>query len=766
VGSKPSKPSISAQIFEPKNSKTGRKKSVVDAPTVLADSYSASYVWASLTPERAFRKIGKARLCYLSDEKREALQKAFVFAEKTLRNQAPINGSPAIYHSLGLVDIIKELQLDATTLTAALLINTEDLNSEKQESNLGPGDTISKLFGVHIFKLVSGAGRLGQIRYSLTLETEAESFRRMLMAMSEDIRVMIIHLANRLQNMRCLDQRPTEERRAIARRTLEIYAPIAERLGLYSWARELQDVCMRARFPNRYKTLNLAMSKREGNRKLVIEKLSESLKNTLGSAGLSDFYIKGRRKTVYSVYRKMVRKNKSFDELYDLYGFRIIVDCVDTCYRVLGMVHTTYKPVHGRFHDYIAIPKANGYQSIHTVVVGPHGDRLEVQIRTREMDRVAEAGIAAHWIYKSDGSNDSDSVNSSQLAREWLVELLDPTQHSGNPIEFLEHLKADLYPDEVYVFTPTGDIRKLPRGATALDFAFSVHTKVGLHCAGVRINASLATMPTVLQNGDRVEIITNEDASPTTAWLNYATSGKARSQIRNFLRNQTSEEALALGKRLLAGATKQRLFGRRKISAKVQAKLLAEFGLDTWSDLLIEIGQGIRVPGIVAQQVARLSDVGVLAEGQEEASALVIRGSEGLMISYSKCCSPIPGDPIIGAFTAGHGLAIHTSDCNNTAELRRHPDRCLMVDWDENLDSVFHVRLQVKVNNVAGAFAEVATAIAENGSNINNVDVHEGLESVIQIDFVVDVKDRAHLAKLIRSIYRKEKVAKVTRQNG
>ncbi len=723
-------------------------------------------MWVELAPALALASIQRSSLSYLSADKHLAVQQAFGFAEQHLHDHAPINGRPAVYHSLALVEILGDLQLDVTTLTAALLINTAGGSADLKGVDAHAADNIREAFGDNIAKLVRCVGRLGQIRFSHTLESEAENFRRMLMAMSEDIRVIIIHLANRLQNMRCLEQRPLDERRGIAKRTLEIYAPIAERLGLYSWARELQDVCLRARFPKRYRTLRLAMNKREGNRKLVVEKLSLSLQNTLSNAGLSEFSVTGRRKTVYSVYRKMERKHKSFDEIYDLYGFRVVVDSIDNCYRVLGMIHTTYKPVHGRFYDYIAIPKANGYQSLHTVVVGPHGDRLEVQIRTLEMDRVAEAGVAAHWIYKSEASKESDVARSSHLVREWLVELLDPNQHAGNPVEFLEHLKADLYPDEVYVFTPKGDIRKLPRGATALDFAFAVHTKVGLHCTGVRVNASLASMPTVLQNGDRVEIITREDVSPTSAWLNYATTGKARSQIRLYLKQQTAEQALVLGKRLLAGAMKQKVLGRKKISNKVQAKLLTELGVPTWSDLLIEIGQGNRVADLVARQIVRLSDGAVLADDPTHQAALVIRGSEGLMVTYSKCCSPIPGDPIIGTFTAGHGLAIHTSDCNNTAELRRQPDRCLLVDWDDNIERVFQVRLQVKVHHVAGAFAEVATAIAANGSNINNVDVHEGLGSIIQIDFVVDVSNRAHLARLIRAIYRLDKVAKVTRPNG
>ena len=396
------------------------------------------------------------------------------------------------------------------------------------------------------------------------------------------------------------------------------------------------------------------------------------------------------------------------------------------------------------------------------MVFGPLGDNIEVQIRTREMDQIAEAGVAAHWVYKSD---DLEHESSNHLARQWLLDLLDPAHQTGNAVEFLEHLKTDLYPDEVYVFTPKGDIKKMPRGSTALDFAYAVHTDVGTHCTGARINRALASLPTILNNGDSVEIITSKSSWPNTAWLSYAVTAKARTHIRNYLKQQTKEDALKLGKRLLAGATKQRLFGRRKIPVKVQERLLEELGLQNWSELLIDVGLGRRLPDMIARQIAQLSDEKLEGKviGQE---ALVIRGSEGLLITYSKCCCPVPGDSIFGTFTAGHGLVVHTTDCPNIAELRKQPENCLMVDWDENLDRMFQAKLQVKLNHATGAFAEVAMSIAENGSNINHVDLHEGSDAVRQMDFVVDVKDRTHLAKIIKSIYRAPHVSKVTRQKG
>ena len=683
------------------------------------------------------------------------MYQAFLFAEKAHRGQTRKTGEHYIHHPIEVADTLAELQMDSRTLIAALLHDViEDTGSTLDE--------ITEQFGEDVALLVDGVSKIGQIKFDTKEQAEAENFRKMLMAMSEDVRVMIIKLADRLHNMRTLEIMPDAKRKRISKQTLEIYAPIAERLGLYHWARELQDLCFRYLYPKRHSAISQAIEQREGNRKLIVEKLQASLIATLESSGLEDFEIKGRRKTVFSIYKKMTKKRRSFEELHDIYGFRIIVDTVDNCYRVLGIIHNAYKPIPGRFADYVAIPKANGYQSLHTVVFGPLGDNIEVQIRTQEMDQIAEAGVAAHWIYKSD---DTQHESSNHLARQWLLDLLDPAHQTGNAVEFLEHLKTDLYPDEVYVFTPKGDIKKMPRGSTALDFAYAVHTDVGNHCTGARINRALASLPTILNNGDSVEIITSKSSWPNTAWLSYVVTAKARTHIRNYLKKQTEEDALKLGKRLLAGATKQRLFGRRKIPAKVQARLLEELGLETWSELLIDVGLGKRLPDMVARQIAQLSDDKL--EGKVlGAEALVIRGSEGLLVTYSKCCCPVPGDSIVGTFTAGHGLAVHTSDCPNLSELRKQPENCLMVDWDENLDQKFNAKLQVKLHHVTGAFAEVAMAIAENESNINHVDLHEGSETVRQMDFVIDVKDRTHLAKIIKAIYRAPHVSKVMRQKG
>ena len=703
------------------------------------------------------RSVCKKRLAsYLSEAAIEEIYSAYVFAEKAHRGQVRRTGENYIFHPIEVADTLAALQMDNCSIMAALLHDLiEDTPVTKED--------IKNRFGEDVALLVDGVSKIGLIKFDSHEHAEAENFRKMLMAMSKDVRVMIIKLADRLHNMRTLIAFERKKQQRISQQTLDIYAPIAERLGLYQWARELQDLCFRYLYPKRHHAINKALRDREGNRKLIIENLRKSLHETMTNANIENFEVQGRRKTVFSIYKKMATKRRSFKELHDIYGFRIIVEKPGDCYRTLGIIHNSYKPIPGRFVDYIAIPKTNGYQSLHTVVFGPYGDNIEVQIRTQEMDKVAEAGVAAHWVYKSD---DEEVVQTSHLARQWLLELLDPEHQSGNPVEFLEHLKSDLFPDEVYVFTPKGDIKKMPRGSTALDFAFAVHSDIGLSCTGARINRVLASLPTVLKNGDRVDIITSRQARPNTAWLNYAVTARARTHIRHYLKKQTDEDALKFGKRLLAGAVKQRMFGRRRITKPIQTQLLEELELATWSDLLIQIGLGTRLPDMVARQIAQLKGE---IEGQGEdfqQEALVIKGSEGLLVTYSRCCYPIPGDAILGTFTAGHGLVVHTSDCPNINELRKQPDRCLMVDWDENLNKDFHVKLQVRVKHVSGAFAKVATAIAENGSNINNVDTREGVGDVQQIYFNIDVKDRIQLATIIKAIRKQADVVKVVRQKG
>ena len=718
-----------------------------------AKSHAMAGRWFGQSPEHAIRTVCRNQLAtYLPQEAIAEVYRAFVFAEQAHRNQKRQSGEQYIHHPIEVVVALSELKLDARTLMAGLLHDViEDSLATKQQ--------LQTEFGEDVALLVDGVSKIGKIRFNSHEEAEAENFRKMLMAMSQDLRVMIIKLADRLHNMRTLDAMRADKRRRISKQTLEIYAPIAERLGLHQWSRELQNLCMQHIYPNRYRTLKKAIDLRNGNRKQVVKKLRHSLISNLKDSGIEWSDIAGRRKSVYSVYKKMRKKRHSFTQLYDIYGFRIVVHTVDECYRVLGVIHNAYKPIPGRFADYIAIPKTNGYQSLHTVVFGPYGENIEVQIRTQDMHEIAEAGVAAHWVYKTDGKIDDSSSN---LARQWLLDLLDPEHHAGSPVEFLEHLKADLYPDQVYVFTPTGDIKKMPRGATALDFAYAVHSDVGTHCTGAYINKELVSMPTQLKNGDKIEIITSKHSWPTATWLNYAITAKARTRIRNYLKRLTKEDAIKLGKRLLAGATKQRLLARRKIPQVVQDKLLHETGLQNWSDLLAEIGFGERLPSVVARQIALLSDnTKPDLDTQEE---LVIHGAEGLLVTYSKCCYPIAGDAILGSLTAGHGLVIHRCDCSNIAH--KQPEKKLMVKWGENLQQEFSAGVIIQLYDEPGAIAQVVTAIAANDSNITAIESQQTSDNTTLAELVLKVKDRTHLAHIIATIRNQPKVVRVRRRKA
>lgn len=711
----------------------------------------------SPSPKKAMQAVCERQLAtYLPKEAVEQINKAYFFAEKSHRGQSRRSGESYIFHPIQVASILAELNMDKRTIMAALL------HDVVEDTAVSLHD-LKNRFGEDVANLVDGVTKISKIEFESKEHAEAENFRKMLMAMSEDVRVIIIKLADRLHNMRTLDVMRRDKKARIARQTLEVYAPIAQRLGLYHWSREMQDLGFKHLYPNRYSVIGRALLAREGNRKLVVEKLKTSLQSTLEQSAIEDYTVKGRRKAVYSIYKKMLSKRHAFDDLHDIYGFRIIVNTVDECYRVLGIIHNAYKPFPGRFDDYIALSKDNGYQSLHTVVFGPLKDIMEVQIRTVEMDQIAEAGIAAHWLYKSE-SPDADEVNS--LARQWLLDLLDPDRNTANPVEFLEHLKTDLYPDEVYVFTPKGDIRKLPKGATALDFAYAVHTAVGNQSKGAVINKSLATLPTVLNNGDLVEILTSKRSKPTTAWLSYAVTARAQVAIRNYLKRQTHDDAMRLGKRLLASAMKQRFFVRKRVSKPVQEQLLQKLKLDDWNELLTQIGLGERLPEVVARQVAQITETPSADSAQQSEEALVIRGSEGLPVTYSRCCYPIPGDVVTGVFTSGHGLAVHTADCPNIVEFRKSPEKCLTVEWGESLNKDFVARLQVRMNNVKGAFAKAATAIAENGSNINHVNIGEAVETSQTINFLIEVKNRVHLAQVIKAIRRVKDVTKVIRLKG
>ncbi len=687
---------------------------------------------------------------YLGEPEVADVYRAYQYAALAHRGQRRQSGEAYVQHPIAVADSLVDLGFDSRTLIAALLHDViEDTPTAKED--------ITEQFGADVAKLVDGVSKIGQLQFEDREHAEAENLRKMLMAMSEDVRVIIIKLADRLHNMRTMAAMRANKRVRISRQTMDIYAPIANRLGLYDWSQELEDLSFRYIYPKRHKAIKDELKSREGNRKAIVLKLKTALADALIAHDL-DAEVFGRRKTVFSIYKKMRAKRRSFNELYDIYGFRVIVATADECYRALGIMHNTFKPIPGRFSDYVAIPKVNGYQSLHTIVFGPFGESIEIQIRTGEMDRIAEDGVAAHWMYKSEQKKFENPQN---YTRQWLRELLDPARETGNPTDFLEHLKTDLYPDKVYVFTPKGDIMKLPRGATALDFAFSVHTDIGIHCSGARINHQLVSLPTVLRNGDHVEIITNNRVIPTATWLNYSVTGRARSAIRGYLKNQRREDALKLGKTLLGHALKTRWFGRKKVELELRDKLLSDLKLEIWDDLLISIGFGNRLAELVARQIDSLGGEGREPAGEQP---LLIKGAEGILVNYARCCRPIPGDAVLGVFTAGQGLTVHTTACPNINELRKQPDKCLLVEWHDEIGKVFPVGMRVQGINGKGAFANVALAIADAGANIDHVSIDEGGATIYSMHFVIEVKDRIQLAQVIKQVRKRKGVRKVTRE--
>ncbi|OGI39822.1 MAG: bifunctional GTP diphosphokinase/guanosine-3',5'-bis(diphosphate) 3'-diphosphatase [Candidatus Muproteobacteria bacterium RBG_16_64_10] len=704
-----------------------------------------------------FSDLRKVLESYLGRREVADIYRAYLFGEQVHAGQTRRSGEPYISHPLEVARLLAEMHLDAKGIMAALLHDViEDTPTAK--------DQIAKSFGEEVAQLVDGVSKLTQIQFQSQAEAQAENFRKMLMAMAHDIRVILIKLADRLHNMRTLGAMPPEKRRRIARETLEIYAPIANRLGMNRLRLELEDLGFAWLYPMRCRILAEAVKRARGNRKEFVHTVETSINRRLRQEGLGGRVI-GREKHLYGIYLKMHNKHLSFSEVFDVYAFRIIVDKVDTSYRVLGVVHNLYKPVPGRFKDYIAIPKANGYQSLHTTLFSPYGVPIEVQIRTDDMDRFAEAGIAAHWLYKS-----GDHTGSAAHARalDWLRGLLELQRSAGNSLEFLEHVKIDLFPDEVYVFTPKGKILELPRGATAVDFAYAVHTDVGNTCVAVKINRHLMPLRTPLLNGQTVEIMTASGARPNPAWLNFVVTGKARANIRHYLKNLQRQEAVELGRRLLDKALDAFALPINTLPPARVAGLLEEFHLKSLDDLLDDIGLGNRMAPIVARQLApALEEAAAGAPaGSFRARPLSIKGNEGMVVSLAKCCRPIPGDPILGFVSAGRGIVIHVQSCKNVAEFRHRPEKWVEVQWDAESDGEFPVEVRVDVTNQRGVLATVAAAIAEMGSNIENVGMEErdGMTSTLM--FTITARDRRHLARIMRRVRAIKLVMRIARVRG
>jgi GTP pyrophosphokinase len=692
---------------------------------------------------------------YMKSEDIAQLETAYHFSETAHQGQFRKTGDPYISHPIAVANILAQWHLDPQALTAALLHDVmEDAHVSKDE--------ISKRFGKPVAELVDGLSKLDKIEFQSQEQAQAENFRKMLLAMARDVRVILIKLADRLHNMRTLNVMQAEKRRRIARETMEIYAPIANRLGLNTIYQELQELAFRNLYPVRYQVLSKAIKAARGNRREVVGKILDSIKQRLQEAGI-EAQVTGREKHLYSIYKKMLEKSLSFSEVLDVYGFRITVKDVAACYLALGALHGLYKPIPGMFKDYIAIPKANGYQSLHSTLFGPFGTPIEVQIRTLDMHRIAEAGVASHWLYKSSEA----SLNElQQSTHQWLQNLLEIQSESGDSVEFLEHLKVDLFPDEVYVFTPKGKIMALPRGATAVDFAYSVHTDIGNRCVAVKINHELMALRTELRSGDRVEIITASHAKPNPSWLSFVVTGKARSHIRHFLKTMHYEESVRLGERLLNQALTGLKPDKVKIDDSHWNKLLRDGGARSRQEILADIGLGKRLAVVVARRLLSLSGP-LTREGKKIPGTVTIRGTEGMAVQFAKCCRPIPGDPIIGYIKKGQGMVIHTHDCSVIAKIHAPPEKILDVEWSPETSKPFDVSIELTVANQRGVLAKVAAEIAEAGSNIDNVSMEEGESSAYtSIHFTLQVTNRMHLAQLIRSLRRIPEVVRIARVKG
>ena len=693
---------------------------------------------------------------YLEKEQVREVYRAYLFGAEAHEGQHRLSGEPYIYHPIAAARILGELRLDHKSIVAAILHDViEDTPTAKEQ--------IATEFGADVAELVDGVSKLTHLEFESSAEAQAENFRKMILAMVRDIRVILVKLADRLHNMRTLGAMPPDKRRRIARETLDIYAPIAHRLGINALRVELEDLGFAALYPLRYRVLEKAVRAARGHRKEILNKIEIAIKRRMQQEGL-EARILSREKHLYSLYRKIRDKTLSLGEIYDVYAFRVVVDKVDTCYRALGIMHNLYKPVPGKFKDYIAIPKANGYQSLHTILFGPHGIPIEVQIRTEEMDRVAESGVAAHWVYKSDEDN-LDQMHAG--AREWLRELLEMQKHAGNSLEFLESVKLDLFPDAIYVFTPSGEIMKLPHGATVIDFAYAVHTDIGNTCIAAKVDRQDVPLRTTLRNGQAVEIVTAAGARPSPAWLSFVVSAKARSNIRHHQKNLKREEAINLGQRMLDRALGVFGSSAMQISAERLHTLLKEYHLNEPDDLLVDIGMGRRPSVLVARALLPVDESGI-AEGGEGGSMppLVIRGAEGMVTRFSKCCRPIPGDPVVGVITSGRGMMIHTQNCRNITDGKYSGDNCLEVQWEPGIEGDFPVEVSVVVADRRGVLATVARAIGDADSNIENVGIEEGDGLTNVLKFMLTVRNRQHLASVMRRVRNIPSVIRIIRTRG
>jgi len=711
-----------------------------------------------------------SKLSYLKPEEITQVKKAFQFSDAAHLGQYRHSGEPYITHPVAVAELCATWRLDAPSIMAALLHDViEDTGSTK-------ADLVEK-FGTKVAELVEGLTKLDKLEFQSHAEAQAESFRKMFMAMARDVRVILVKLADRTHNMRTLDAVPMEKRRRVAAETIEIYAPIAHRLGLNIIYRDLQDLSFRYSMPMRFRVIEGAVKRARGNRKEMVEKILQTSRMAFAKANL-DVDLRGREKTLYSIYNKMRSKHVSFSQVLDVYAFRVTVSSIDECYRALGILHSLYKPMPGKFKDYIAIPKLNGYQSLHTTLLGPSGVPVEFQIRTTDMHAVAEAGVAAHWAYK-DGSPDMSEVQNR--AHQWLQSLIDIQDSSGDSQEFLEHVKIDLFPDAVYVFTPKGQIRALPRGATALDFAYSIHSDLGNTCVAVKINGLQLPLRSELKNGDIIEVVTSANSQPNPGWLAFVRTGKARASIRHSLKTKHYSESLQLGERLLANSLRQQGVDAGLLSPEVWEKLMHWTGDKTREEACVNVALGRRSPQELAIRLKilvddegggeqmRLGAVDWVAPHQEthhhQLQAILVDGREGNSISFQSCCHPIPGDNIIGYLGKGEGLQVHINDCPIALRmLSKDGDKWVEVEWSKELNREFEVDLAIDTRQGKGVLARVASSVTSADSNIMNVSMDDRFkEDSVTIRFTIQVYDRLHLSKVMRSLRANPDVMRVTR---
>ena len=688
---------------------------------------------------------------YLDPKKVKQVNKAYDFACEAHSGQYRSSGDPYVTHPIAVASILGNFRMDEDSLTAAML------HDVMEDSGI-PKSVIEKKFNKEVADLVDGVSKLNTLTISSKTESQAENLQKMVLAMSKDIRVIVVKLADRLHNMRTLLYLDREKQLRIAKETLEIYAPIAHRIGMNNLYRELEDLAFKTIYPTRYERLIAAVKKNRGGQKRLLNKIQKEMSDRLLKEGIASL-VEGREKHIYSIYRKMKERRRSFEEIMDVYAIKIIVDTPENCYRTLGHIHNMYKPVRGRFKDYIAIPKSNGYQSIHTGVIALKGIPIEIQIKTQEMNDMAENGIASHWLYKS--GNNSDS--SPQIkARRWVAGLLEMRENYETTEEFINSVKTDIFPDEIYVFTPQGEVIEMPGGSTAIDFAYAVHTDIGHHCRACRINKKLAPLSVPLESGQTIEILRDTVPQTSPAWLNFATTIKARHSIRNYLGNLKSSEARKFGKKLLEQSLENLNIKLKNVDKDKLRGALDSIGGRSLNRILKEIGLGIRVANVVARQIAGFVNKDSEIES-DSAIPLEITGSEGLVVNYAPCCKPIPGDSVMGHFTADKGLVVHQERCKNILSFRKDPQQCFPVNWGESSGKVFTSQIKIMANDEPGLLANIASAITETGTNISSIqttDLNSGIH-----DFVLDleVSDRLHLSKIIKKIKTLKSIASVSR---